>query len=1014
MTQLKRNWDREVVEKYIKPESQQKSPEVFRRTHVPIDKIRAEILRPHSGDDEFVTERQFRDAVLDSDLEDDNRIFIVKGEVGSGKSHLCQWLEYEINGYEDGDGYDDTHVAIHISRSNTRLDEILEILHKPIDKDYEEVSDVSALDPVEVADFIIQGLRTFYKDKSSLQSFDLDAFLKEYDKKDDFRATLIENIKEYQKSVEQEGQEQNIKEYLLSREDYGRICLSAFGKTKREDDVYPFIRRAVHDLLTRNIGIEDFKRELEEISEAYVEEGKRPVLICEDLTTFSVLKDDLLDHIFELSSGHLDVIMGWTTGWERENIDDALSTSEDSLTYMKQRTQGYLSTTDENGQAYFLEGRSAPVVLVQKYLEAIKEDSDVDVDIPEEVFDDIYPFNGAFVRHVYANLVQDGNLQQTPRILLVHVIADCLTSDVPPFEAVQNNAYVRSRPYLVSMNDHSDPCLELTQWYGFDHNGRLWLPEAVFETFDVDTHGAPVEGGNVFFDMNFAPDTDVVERAPGDDSVVLPPDGDGDGHNQSGTEQESDDEDEKEQEQDQDSEGSEEGEDDGTSSEKQKTVIPGEDYREFQSWLRDGSEYESVDHFRKGIVETLERWHESTRLANENSTARTTGIYYARGSEPPVFVRGADTRSSMSFEIPHGAEHEELYRQMLHYGYAESFEDSANFDRLRGWADDQVVDFRRRMRDDIEGHLPDSMTVEQFIVLSHFLMMNIGKGVTEVTRELVFEGYQLEETSPLSHHTDVAVDLPSGLEGAFDRVSTHTKDIQLLAQGFFLLKKNVVDYGRLSEAVEGVSENLNGYISSFASVSVEELDDAYRLGSSHTNADKKLSTIIEDVSDLAGELEKVQQQVDLDELDEELKRYHEMHNIGHNQQKLADTYDRLDDCLGPLGVTHRERWREVGRLLDDEDAELGLGGFRKTLNKIEEADAESPIALIALLHEYQESLDDHAAWGVYNVFAEMVEELEEAETRDVGSFRNQVRDSPEFSAFSEKHDAVQQTLGGDA
>ncbi|WP_158056021.1 hypothetical protein [Halorussus halophilus] len=1012
MTKLKRNWDRDVVEKYIKPESQQKTPEVFQKTHVPIDKIQAEILRPHSGDDAFVTEKQFRDAVLDSELEDDNRIFIVKGEVGSGKSHLCQWLEYEINGYEDG-GYDETHVAVHISRSNTRLDEILEILHEPISKDYEEVSDVSALDPIEVADFIIQGLRTFYKDKSSLRSFDLDAFLNEYDKKDDFRSTLIENIKEYQKSVNQEGKEQNIKEYLLSREDYGRICLSAFGKTKREDDVYPFIRRAVHDLLTRNIGIEDFKRELEEISEAYVEEGKRPVLICEDLTTFSVLKDDLLDHIFELSSGHFDVILGWTTGWERENIEDALSTSEDSLTYMKQRTQGYLSTTDDSGQAYFLEGRSAPVVLVRKYLEAIKEDSNVDVKIPEEEFDTIYPFNEAFIHHVYANLVEDGNLQQTPRILLVHVIADCLTSDVPPFQTVQPeyNSYVRSRPYLISMNEYSEACLELTQWYGMNHEGRIWLPQAIFDAFGVDTHEKSVEDGNVFFEMSFAPDTDVIKRSPGDESVSTPIEEGEDDPDEPDRAKESG----EDTEQDDGSQDSEDDEDDNDTSSKQtgKIAIPGEDYREFQSWLRDGTEYDSVDHFRKGVVETLERWYEPTRLANENSTARTTGIYYARGSEPPVFVRGADTRSSMSFEVPHGAEHEDLYRQMLHYGYAESFEDTANFDRLRGWADDQVVDFRHRMRDDIENCLPEEMTVEQFIVLSHYLVMNIGKGTTEITRELVFESYELQKSSPLSHHSNVDLNLPSGFEGAFDRVANHTKDIRLLSQGFFLLKENVVDYDRLSEAVEGVSENLDQYISRMATVSVDSLDDAYRLGTSHTNAEKKLSTIIEDVSDLAGELEKVEQQVDLKGLNESLEEYRELHNIGHNPQKLGDFYTELEGCLGSLDVTQREKWREIGRLLDDENADLDLGGFRKTLNTIEDADVKSPISLIALLHTYQQSLDEHSAWDVYSALGEMIEELEEAKTRDVGSFRNQVRESSEFSGFSEKRDAVQQTLGGD-
>lgn len=1006
MTQYVRNWDPEVVDKYIKPESQQKSPDVFRKTHVEIDKIQAEILRPHSGDNEFVSEAQFRDAVLDSELRDDNRIFIIKGEVGSGKSHLCQWLEYEINGYGDESGYDDTHVAIHISRSNTRLDEILEILHEPIDKEYEEVSDVSALDPIEVADFIIQGLRTFYKDRSTLQNFDLDAFLQEYEQKDDFRTILIENIREYQESVEQEGQEQDIKEYLLSRRDYGRICLSTFGETRREDDVYPFIRRAVHDLLTRNIGIEDFKRELEELSEAYVDAGKRPVLICEDLTTFSVLKDDLLDHIFELSSGHYDVIMGWTTGWERENIDDALSTSEDSLTYMKQRTQGYLSMTDESGQAYFLEGRSAPVVLVRKYLEAIKEESDVDAEVPEEPFDNIYPFNEAFIRHVYANLVQDGNLQQTPRILLVHVIADCLTSNVPPFRAVQNNSYVRRRPYLISIDEHSDPCLELTQWYAMKHEEQLWLPIGVFEAFDVDTHDAPVDDGYAFFEPTFAAgDVNVIEHQPGDTDlpeIESEPDLDG---------VEPEDPEEAEEDVETEEETTEEDEVEEKPSSESRTVVPPEDYREFQSWLINGDEYESVDRFREGVIATLERWHDPTQLGNENSTAPGMSVYYARGSEPPIYVKGADAYSSMSFEIPHGTEHEGLYRQMLRYGYEEQFGADANFDQLRGWADDKVVEFRRQMREDIEGHLPAEMTIEEFIVLTHFLVMNVGKGVTEVSKELVFNEYQLESTSPVSRDSDLEVDLPPGLEDTFRDLTVHTKDIRRLAHGFFLLKRNVVDHHRLEEAVEGVSENMNEYINELATVSVDDLADAYRIGSTRRNAEKQLSTVIEDVSNFAGELEKFEQDVEIDEIREGIERYHSIHSDGHDREKLAEVYDLLDESLGPLEITQREQWREVGQLLD-EGGELNIDDFRNTLNQIAEADSDDAISLIALFHDYQRSLDKHNAWGVYDALTEMIRALERADSEDVGSFRRQVRDSSEFDAFRQKRESVTRTIEG--
>lgn len=1018
MTQMIRNWDRSVVDQFIKPESQQKSPEVFRETHVPIDKIRAEILRPHSGDDKFVTEKEFRDAVLDSDLKDDNRIFIVKGEVGSGKSHLCQWLEYEINGYEEEERRDDEHVAIHISRSNTRLDEILEILHEPIDKEYEEVSDVSSLNPKEVADFIIQGLQTFYKNKGALRSFDLEGFLQSRSNADDFRTTLIENIEEYQASVDRENQEQNIKEYLLSREDYGRICFSAFGETKREDDVYPVVRRAVHDLLTRNIGIEDFKRELEDISDAYVEAGKRPVLICEDLTTFSVLKDDLLDHIFELSSGHYDVIMGWTTGWERENIDDALSTSEDSLTYMKQRTQGYLSTTDGNGQAYFLEGRSAPVVLVRAYLDAIKKHSEATAEIPEEAFDELYPFNEAFIRHIYASLVQDGNLQQTPRILLVHVIAECLTSDVPPFRAVQNNSYVRQRPYLIGINKHSNPCLELTQWYGLKYDGQLWLPFAVFKTFDVDTHDAVERDGNVFFGTSFAAgDISVVERKPGTDAVIEidEPDKEGsEGESEDETADEDDEEADKPDETTDEDEDGEEGETETTERPDQQSLeVPPEDYREFQGWLIDGTEYPSVDRFRDGVVATLERWNDPTRLANENSTTDAMGIYFDRGSEPPVVVRGADSPASMSFEVSHGAENEELYRHMLHYGYANSFEDGANFDELRGWAADKVVEYRSRMREDIENRLPDQMTIEEFVVLTHYLVMNIGKGETEVTRELMFEPYEMENTSPLSRKSNIDIDLPQGLNGAFERASNHTKEIRNLGRGFFLLKKNVVDYSRLNGAVRGVSENLEEYLVGLSTTSASDLPDAYRIGTTRNNASKRLAQIIEDFSDLAGELEKVEQQVNIEDLQEDISRYEELHHLSHNQGKLATLYERVEQALGPLGVTHRQRWQDVGELLNDTSRDIGLGDFRSTLNEIENANADNAISTIALLHEYQRSLNESQSWRVYDVFTEMIRHLENTEGSDVGDFRGQVESSSELEAFRSASDTVQQRIGGD-
>ncbi|MFC7196130.1 hypothetical protein ACFQL4_18310 [Halosimplex aquaticum] len=103
---------------------------------------------------------------------------------------------------------------------------------------------------------------------------------------------------------------------------------------------------------------------------------------------------------------------------------------------------------------------------------------------------------------------------------------------------------------------------------------------------------------------------------------------------------------------------------------------------------------------------------------------------------------------------------------------------------------------------------------------------------------------------------------------------------------------------------------------------------------------------------------------------------------------------------------------DVGQLLNDSESDLGLGDFRSTLNEIEDAETDDAISSIALLHEYQRSLNESAAWEVYEVFAEMVEALEDAEGSEVGDFRDQVESSTEFEVFSDARDSVQQTIGG--
>ncbi|WP_273838053.1 hypothetical protein [Halococcus sp. PRR34] len=482
MSTMPKLWDDSVVRNYLTPEAHQKSREQFLKTHIDIDKIRADYLFPHEGTDEFVTQGEFRDAILKSKVDDDNRIFILRGETGSGKSQLCQWLEYQI-GAESDEG-DETHIALHVSRSKTGIGDILDIISGPIDTDV-TVSNVSDLDPEKVADAIITTLQAFGAGMEKFSEDEIEALTADRSSATDLRTILGQNIAEYQETATSEGEKRMSD--LITKTDYRDLAMAAFGSTKGADTLFPALQSQVHEILSRNLGVEDFQGKLEELSEEYKDRNLRPVLICEDLTTFTVLKEQLLDHIFQLDSGHYDVVLGWTSGWEKDDLSRALGTSQGISTYMEDRAEGYLSTTDENGRAYFLDD-DITIRLARKYMSTIIEESGADDSLPDAVlktFDGLYPFNETFIEESYNHLIQDGNKRRTPRLLLMRVIRECLSSTVLPFDAIEDNPYVEPFPSPVDLS-YSESLQRLGKWYGSaTTDRRLRVHRQISETFDV-------------------------------------------------------------------------------------------------------------------------------------------------------------------------------------------------------------------------------------------------------------------------------------------------------------------------------------------------------------------------------------------------------------------------------------------------------------------------------------------------------------------------------------------------
>src|SRR5579884_2125585 len=121
-------WSLGDVETYFPKEALTKPRHVFEKVHVPINQIYVDTAWPNQGirsRPEVVDNRAVRLTTEDdllayirrSSPADPNRIVMVVGETGSGKSELCQWLDYQLRG-------DGRHVPILIRRSRTKLRDI--------------------------------------------------------------------------------------------------------------------------------------------------------------------------------------------------------------------------------------------------------------------------------------------------------------------------------------------------------------------------------------------------------------------------------------------------------------------------------------------------------------------------------------------------------------------------------------------------------------------------------------------------------------------------------------------------------------------------------------------------------------------------------------------------------------------------------------------------------------------------------------------------------------------------
>ena len=1000
-------WDDQQVDHFITSEAhtKKKTPEQFKETHVDIDRIYAENLTPLGVSGEFVTQEDVLNAITASSLDDPNRIFILRGEPGSGKSQLCEWTKYQINGYgEDYEGIED-RVALHVSRSQTRMDQILDILTEPLDVDT-DVRNIDDLDPDDAAAAIVEYLRGIWSTEH-LSDEEIRELTEARGDKSDLREIFAKNIREYQEALE--SRDENPDFNLLTRTDYRDLRLQlSFGNklTENKDVFYSVLKNEAHEYLSRNL-VGDFKELLQEYSQRYQDQGIRPTLICEDLTTFSVLKEQLLDHIFELGSSNFDIVLGWTIGWEQDNINDALARA-DAATYMKGRSEGYLTMTDENGEAYFLDD-DASVALARSYLNAIKRNSDVE-GAPEEVekaFDDIYPFNERFIHVAYRQLNDEGSNRKTPRLLLLRVVKHCLKSSLPPYEAMKSNSFVDTPTFEIDMK-YDQIYQDVSRWYGVPVDEGIGVKVGILETFDIDlpdSDKAPVKGEYVVFERGRG--SAVIEK------IKNPPTPEHDVDEDEETDESGEEDDEEAGE-------SEKGE---TEDEEEEVEVIDEpelteeererqqQFQEFQDWVTSGEEYPSSDTLHDGAVATLERWHEPTRLSNPNASTRSAGgIYYARGDSIPVSIQGDQQRqASIDIELEWGAEHADLYTSMLEYGLFDVFDpQTTDFDQLRAWADTNVAQFKHEMREEIENCLPSELDIEKTLVLAQCFLINSARGVEfedgGIPPALVFEEYDSNQPygKPVSEHFD----RDSAFGQAFSDLTMSSSDISDLIEGIFLLKKNVVDYERLSEARREISNDPQAHVDAALMIDTADLADAYKIGTTRNKANTKLSSLLDRISDYAAELDRLTVEEDASHIQEALEPVERWYDSSHTVDDLAEWFETLYECAGAVDVPIKPSYENAYETLTESPEEVKLSAFIDDVEQFQNMEDTTGMTLIARLHDFARSQHEQDAWDIYEAFDSLIEDLQEKDHATGADLEHRIKQLSEYSDYEQKRQKI--------
>lgn len=444
-----RMWNNERVLQVLTTESRQKERDLFMRTHRPFRQIRVDFYKERGIPEMFIHEDQLRDLVQHAPKHAGNRIFFLIGEAGSGKSELCQWLEYTVD--------PDLVLPFHIPRSMTTATGIAALLRQQ-SRDF--IPTTLSRTPVaaQVRHIIAAAIILLYEGGGSGR-LSAEDWVRLIESPDVHRVveTYLLSILSGDKTSGLLTDENEVQD-LFKQHDLSKALGDIPGNRY-------YLCELLETAIEQTFWLGDLRSILIDISRHLLRQHRRPLLLIEDITGFQTLSGKLLDYLFDLSIGRCDAVIGVTSGFEASRLTSDVRLGD--LTGIQHRLKGRFVLTDDQGCSYGLEDDL--IEFVRAYLEAI--DIDRSLVVQEPLFSafsqGLYPFTETALRRVFLGLHEDGVPRRTPRLFLEHALAAALLADTPPPLTFDRSIYLKAPPLLFRTDDVPDPHLQsLLRWYG--------------------------------------------------------------------------------------------------------------------------------------------------------------------------------------------------------------------------------------------------------------------------------------------------------------------------------------------------------------------------------------------------------------------------------------------------------------------------------------------------------------------------------------------------------------------